>query len=94
VDDFAIDTDLIRILLEEQHPDLADLDLREVAGGWDNQMWRLGQELAVRMPRTPRAPSLLRAEQQWLPFLAPTLPLPVPIPVRVTCRVLTSAERT
>ena len=34
-------------------------------------------------PRTPRAPSLLRTEQQWLPLLAPSLPLPVPVPVRV-----------
>ncbi|MEP7025061.1 MAG: aminoglycoside phosphotransferase family protein, partial [Actinomycetota bacterium] len=46
-------------------------------------MWRLGEELAVRMPRTPRAPSLLRTEQQWLPVLALSLPLPVPGPVRV-----------
>jgi aminoglycoside phosphotransferase (APT) family kinase protein len=83
VDDIAIDEELIRSLLAEQHPDLADLELREVAGGWDNQMWRLGQELAVRMPRKPRAPSLLRIEQQWLPVLAPTLPLPVPVPARV-----------
>jgi hypothetical protein len=58
------------------------LGLREVAGGWDNRMWRLGEELAVRLPRTPRAPSLLRTEQQWLPYLAPSLPLPVPNPVR------------
>jgi aminoglycoside phosphotransferase (APT) family kinase protein len=83
VDDIDIDEELVRILLEEQHPDLAGLELREVAGGWDNHMWRLGQELAVRMPRTARAPSLLRAEQQWLPVIASTLPLPVPVPVRV-----------
>ena len=75
--------DLVRDVLREQHPDLAELPIREVAGGWGNQMWRLGQELAVRMPRKPRAPSLLRIEQQWLPVLAPTLPLPVPVPVRV-----------
>jgi aminoglycoside phosphotransferase (APT) family kinase protein len=45
-------------------------------------MWRLGEELAVRMPRTPRAPALLRTEQRWLPSLAERLPLPVPVPVR------------
>jgi aminoglycoside phosphotransferase (APT) family kinase protein len=83
MDDVDIDEALVRTLLHEQHPDLAGLELREVAGGWDNQMWRLGEELAVRMPRTLRAPSLLRTEQQWLPFLAPSLPLPVPSPVRV-----------
>ncbi len=74
---------LVRALLREQHPDLADLELRDVAGGWDNQQWRLGAELAVRMPRTERAPGLLRTEQRWLPVLAGRLPLPVPVPVRV-----------
>ena len=82
-DDSEIDGTLVHLLLQEQHPDLAGLELREVTGGWDNRMWRLGPELAVRMPRTPRAPSLLRAEQTWLPSLAPALPLPVPVPVRV-----------
>jgi aminoglycoside phosphotransferase (APT) family kinase protein len=81
--DMEVDEALVRSLLREQHPDLAGLDLREVVGGWDNRMWRLGEDLAVRMPRTPRAPSLLRVEQRWLPVLAPSLPLPVPVPVRV-----------
>jgi aminoglycoside phosphotransferase (APT) family kinase protein len=83
VDDVDLGEALVRSLLHEQHPDLAELELREVAGGWDNRMWRLGDELAVRLPRTPRAPSLLRTEQRWLPALAPSLPLPVPTPVRV-----------
>ena len=75
--------DLVRALLRAQHPDLADLELTEVVGGWDNQQWRLGDELAVRMPRTERAPALLRIEQRWLPVLAEQLPLPVPTPVRI-----------
>ncbi len=75
--------DLVRALLRDQHPDLADLELREVDGGWDNQQWRLGDELAVRLPRTERAPALLRIEQKWLPVLAKRLPLPTPTPVRV-----------
>jgi len=36
----------------------------------------------VRLPRTERAPSLLRTEQRWLPELAQHLPLPTPTPVR------------
>jgi aminoglycoside phosphotransferase (APT) family kinase protein len=83
IDDIDIDEALVRALLHEQHPDLARLELREVVGGWDNRMWRVGEQLAVRLPLTPRAPSLLRTELRWLPLLAPTLPLPVPVPVRV-----------
>ncbi|MCF2530769.1 aminoglycoside phosphotransferase family protein [Yinghuangia soli] len=78
----AITAEVVRALVEEQHPDLAGLPVREVAGGWDNQMWRLGEELAVRMPRTERAPRLQLKERRWLPVLAPRLPLPVPVPVR------------
>lgn len=83
MDRFEIDESLVRFLVREQHPDLAALDLREVDGGWDNHMWRLGDELAVRMPRTERAPSLLRKEYRWMSVLAPRLPLPVPTPVRI-----------
>lgn len=83
MDSFEIDENLVRSLVREQHPDLAGLDLREVDGGWDNQLWLLGDELAVRMPRTERAPSLLRNEHRWLPALAPCLPLPVPTPIRI-----------
>ena len=70
MEEFRYGQDLVRALLREQHPDLAGLELRDVAGGWDNQQWRLGAELAVRLPRTERAPALLRTEQKWLPVLA------------------------
>ncbi|MFI7002349.1 aminoglycoside phosphotransferase family protein [Nocardia sp. NPDC050175] len=82
MDNVEIDEALVRSLLSEQHPDLSGLGLQRVAAGWDNQMWRLGEELAVRMPRTPRAPALLAKERQWLPRLAARLPLPVPTPIR------------
>jgi aminoglycoside phosphotransferase (APT) family kinase protein len=83
MNELRFETDLVRGLLRDQHPDLADLELRDVNGGWDNQMWRLGDELAVRLPRTERAPALLRIEQAWLPVLADRLPLPTPTPVRI-----------
>lgn len=46
-----IDADLVRGLLHDQHPDLADLALRQVAHGWDNVVLRPGVDLAVRVPR-------------------------------------------
>lgn len=77
-----IDADLVRALLRDQHPDLADLPLQQVAFGWDNVVFRLGDELAVRIPRRQLAAPLIETEQRWLPELAPHLPLPVPVPVR------------
>ncbi|MCX4706319.1 aminoglycoside phosphotransferase family protein [Streptomyces sp. NBC_01373] len=83
MDEVKFEQDLVRALLRDQHPDLAGLELRDVNGGWDNQQWRLGDELAVRLPRTERAPALLHTEQTWLPVLAKLLPLPTPTPVRI-----------
>jgi aminoglycoside phosphotransferase (APT) family kinase protein len=75
---------LIRDLLRDQHPDLADRPIAFGARGWDNQLWRLGDDLAVRLPRATRhAGALLRKEHAWLPVLAPRLPLPVPVPQRL-----------
>ncbi|SDU71687.1 aminoglycoside phosphotransferase family protein [Jiangella alkaliphila] len=77
-----MDEQLMRTLLREQHPDLAGEHVRPAATGWDNELWRLGDGLAVRVPRTERAPDLLRKEYRWVPELAPRLPLPVPVPLR------------
>jgi len=74
---------LVRDLLLDQHPDLAGLPLREVDGGWGNQMWRLGDDLAVRVQRMDTTPDHQLNERRWLPVLAPHLPLRVPVPVRV-----------
>ncbi|ANM32292.1 hypothetical protein ABI59_15945 [Acidobacteria bacterium Mor1] len=74
---------MVRALLRRQHPDLADLPLVEVAAGWDNAMLRLGDELAVRLPRRQAAAELILKEQRWLPLLAPSLPLATPVPLRI-----------
>ncbi|MFE5028164.1 aminoglycoside phosphotransferase family protein [Streptomyces sp. NPDC056656] len=73
----------MRRLLDEQHPDLADLPVEVLANGWDNLVCRLGEEFLVRLPRRALAASLVAHEQRWLPELADRLPLPVPAPVWV-----------
>jgi aminoglycoside phosphotransferase (APT) family kinase protein len=78
-----VTADLVRRMLRAQHPDLADLPVQRVANGWDNVVFRLGGELAVRMPRREVAAGILLNEQRWLPLLAPRLPLPVPAAVRI-----------
>ena len=78
-----IDARLVRALLAEQHPDLADLPLRPFAEGWDNALWSVGDDLLARLPRRALGAALVAHEQRWLPELAPALPLPIPVPVRV-----------
>ncbi|MEU8224866.1 aminoglycoside phosphotransferase family protein [Kribbella sp. NPDC048915] len=78
-----MDEDFVRSLLKEHHPDLAELPLKEVVGGWGNQMWRLGDDLALRIPRSNQWHEPLRKEHTWLPHLATQLPLPIPVPVHL-----------
>ncbi len=82
--DVELTAELVRALLTDQHPDLADRSLTLGARGWDNQLWRLGDDLAVRLPwQTDTADLLLLKESTWLPLLAPLLPLPIPVPQRI-----------
>lgn len=57
--DIDISPALVTALLEEQHPDLARLVPVQSAEGWDNVLFRLGDELAVRLPRRAVAASLI-----------------------------------
>jgi aminoglycoside phosphotransferase (APT) family kinase protein len=75
--------DLVRRLLAEQHPDLAGLPLTEAAAGWDCAVYRLGPDLAVRLPRREQTAAMVLHEQTWLPLIGPSLPLPTPVPLRV-----------
>ncbi len=77
----AIDEDLVRALLRAQRPDLAELPLRRAGSGWDNEIWRLGADLAVRLPRRDIAVALLASEQRWVGELGAGLPVDVPTPV-------------
>ncbi len=46
-----IDASLVHSLLATQHPDLTHLPLHLVDAGWDNAMFRLSDQLSVRLPR-------------------------------------------
>ena len=78
-----IDASLVRVLLQEQHDDLSHLALKDLGEGWDNHLFRLGDDLVVRLPRRAVSAPLIEHEQRWLPQLAPGLPMPVPVPVRI-----------
>ncbi|XVU30146.1 aminoglycoside phosphotransferase family protein [Actinoplanes sp. CA-054009] len=80
-DEIVIDAEVVRSLLASQCPQWADLPLSPAGGGTENTMYRLGDELLVRLPRSVSRAAPLVTEQQWLPRLAPRLPLPIPVPL-------------
>ncbi|MFF3391729.1 aminoglycoside phosphotransferase family protein [Streptomyces sp. NPDC002669] len=75
------DETLVRSLLEAQRPEWAGLPLSPAGAGTDNTMYRLGDHLLVRLPRTGDTSRSVRKEQKWLPRLAPFLSCPIPEPV-------------
>lgn len=73
---------LVRRLVAVQFPQWASLAVEPVeSAGWDNTIFRLGSDLAVRLPRRRIGAEQVRKEHQWLPVLAPHLPLAVPVPL-------------
>jgi aminoglycoside phosphotransferase (APT) family kinase protein len=74
------DAALVRRLLAAQFPQWADLPIRLVASyGTDHDVYRLGEDLAVRLPRIGWATGQAAKEAEWLPRLAGHLPLAVPV---------------
>jgi aminoglycoside phosphotransferase (APT) family kinase protein len=83
-DEVDIDAELVRRLVAGQFPAWAERSVEPVASsGTDNAMFRLGDDLAVRLPRIGGAASSIVAERTWIPRLAPHLPVAVPEPVGV-----------
>jgi aminoglycoside phosphotransferase (APT) family kinase protein len=81
-DEIHTDADLVARLLAGQFPHWAHLPIRPVAsGGTDNALYRLGDDMVVRLPRIHWAVQSLDKEHQWLPRLAPLLPVAIPAPL-------------
>lgn len=80
--EIAIDATLVSRLIAGQFPEWAELPLRPVApAGTDNAIFRLGDRMAVRLPRIHWAIDQPAKEREWLPALAPHLSLAVPTPL-------------
>ena len=78
-DEIVSDVALVRHLLMDRFPDLASLPIRRFASsGTDNAIYRLGDDLAVRLPLRPGTTAQLSSDARWLPVLAPHLPLAIP----------------
>ncbi len=76
------DVSLVRRLLTSQFPQWANLAIQPVrSAGTDNAIFRLGNDMSVRLPRIDWALSQIDKEHEWMPRFAPHLPLTIPIPL-------------
>jgi aminoglycoside phosphotransferase (APT) family kinase protein len=82
VEKAAITAELVSRLVAAQFPHWAGLPVTRVElDGWDNTTFRLGEDLAVRLPSADAYVEQVDKEHRWLPVLAPRLPLPIPRPL-------------
>lgn len=81
-DEVVISEAQVARLIADQFPQWAHLPIRRHASsGTDHAIFRLGDDLAVRMPRRPATAGQAEKEQVWLPRLAPHLPFPISRPL-------------
>jgi aminoglycoside phosphotransferase (APT) family kinase protein len=74
-----VDEDLVRRLIAGQFPQRAGLAVeRWPSGGTVNAMYRLGEDMAVRLPPVQGGAGDVLLEREWLPRLAPHLPVCIP----------------
>ncbi|MFI5712655.1 aminoglycoside phosphotransferase family protein [Kribbella sp. NPDC051620] len=77
-----IDDELVLRLVAGQFPRWSGLAVAEIpSSGTVNAMYRLGESLTVRLPRIAGGVSDIEKEFEWLPRLAPLLPVRIPTPV-------------
>lgn len=83
-DEIPIDAELVRGLVARAMPACVGAPVRRLASsGSTNALFRLGDELLVRLPRQPGGSATILKEATWLPVLGPLLPVAVPEVVAV-----------
>ncbi|RCG20434.1 phosphotransferase [Streptomyces reniochalinae] len=76
---YPVDEALVRRLLARRFPQWAGQAVERVpSGGTVNAMYRLGHDMVVRLPLTEGGAADVVLEREWLPRLAPLLPVAVP----------------
>jgi aminoglycoside phosphotransferase (APT) family kinase protein len=83
-DELPVDVPLVRALVDRARPAYAGLSLAPLrASGSTNALFRLGEQLLVRLPRQPGGTATILKEARWLPVVGPRLPVDVPDIVEV-----------
>lgn len=77
--ELLIEAGLVRDLVDRAFPEYASLPLSRLpSSGSSNALFRLGNELLVRLPRQPGGSATIEKEARWLPRVGPLLPVSVP----------------
>jgi aminoglycoside phosphotransferase (APT) family kinase protein len=83
-DELAIDVPLVRRLLSRSFPQLASLPLEPLAStGSSNALFRLGDQLLVRLPRQPGGSATIEKEARWGPLIASGVSVALPETVAI-----------
>lgn len=77
----TVDVDLVQGLVRAQFPQFNDLECVRVAEGFDNSLWRLGDEHVARFPRRQMAVKPMENELRWLPEVARHVSIQTPLPL-------------
>lgn len=78
-EEFPVDEALVGRMIVDQLTEYAGLTVRRLsASGSSNSLFRLGDELLVRVPRQPGGSATILKEARWLPYLEDALPTRVP----------------
>ncbi|HEY3562453.1 MAG TPA: aminoglycoside phosphotransferase family protein [Kribbella sp.] len=81
-DEAEIDSALVERLLARQFPRWAGQPVQVIErSGTDNVTFRVGEDLAVRLPRTAGTQGQVEKDLTWMPRLAPYVSLPIPEPL-------------
>lgn len=66
--------ELAAALVADQFPQLSGLPITRADRGWDNAVFRLGDDLALRIPQRIGGAFLIENERAWLPTLLDGVP--------------------
>ena len=78
---WAVSLEIAQKLIAEQFPQLSNLTVEKIGVGYDNMVYKVGEQYVFRFPRRDSAIQPQRMEGKILNRLAPLLPIAIPKPV-------------
>lgn len=79
--DWEVSEQLARTVIYGQFPDLTSLPIELLDSGWDNVVFRVGDDYVFRFPKRHVSVELIIKEGMLLPKLAESMTLPYPKPL-------------